>query len=218
MASRASAPSVFLARWAWAIVRANTDATVPSENMRCSSTFISRCRRASSDSSSSSESSNPSSSSSSSPSSSSSSGLWEMMSWAPPASLPVLDTSPPESSESARRRDVRVRPGLVAFPLPERPPWLLGVLSSGPLLPLGAVVPTDTFVAPAATSDSFRTARPSLPRLPSKFELTLSFGGDMLAALFFSDIPEPVAAFSRPAPTILGATFNVFELVETIVV
>jgi hypothetical protein len=40
----------------------------------------------------------------------------------------------------------------------------------------------------------------------------------MLAALFFSDIPEPVAAFSRPAPTILGATFTVFELVETIVV
>jgi hypothetical protein len=40
----------------------------------------------------------------------------------------------------------------------------------------------------------------------------------MLAALFFSDIPDPVAAFSRPAPTILGATFTVFELVETIVV
>jgi hypothetical protein len=40
----------------------------------------------------------------------------------------------------------------------------------------------------------------------------------MLAAHFFSDIPEPVAAFSRPSPTILGATFNVFELVETIVV
>jgi hypothetical protein len=39
----------------------------------------------------------------------------------------------------------------------------------------------------------------------------------MLAALFLSDIPEPVAAFSRPAPTILGATFNAFELVETIV-
>ena len=73
-------------------------------------------------------------------------------------------------------------------------------------------------MAPAATSDSFRTAQPSLPWRPLKFELTLGFGGDMLATLFLSDIPEPVAVLSRPAPTILGATFNAFELVETIVV
>ena len=111
-----------------------------------------------------------------------------------------------------------MRPGLFAFTLPERP-----VAADAPVAPPRVFFPAaglgaDTFVAPAATSDSFRTARPSLPRRPSKFELTLSFGGDMLAALFFSDIPEPVAAFSRPAPTILGATFTVFELVETIVV
>jgi len=49
------------------------------------------------------------------------------------------------------------------------------------------------------------------------FELILGFCGNRLAALFLSDFPEPVAAFSRPAPTIFGATFNAFKLVETIV-
>ena len=72
-------------------------------------------------------------------------------------------------------------------------------------------------MAPATTSNSFQMVRPSPPRRPSRFELILSFCGNRLTALFLSDIPEHVAAFSRPAPTIFRATFNAFELVETIV-
>jgi len=55
-----------------------------------------------------------------------------------------------------------------------------------------------------------------LPR-PSKFELILSFVGDILTNLFPPDIPEPVTTFARPALTIFGATFYVSELVVAMV-
>ena len=72
-------------------------------------------------------------------------------------------------------------------------------------------------MAPAVTSDLFWTIRPSPHRRPSRFELILGFCGGKLAAPFLLDIPKPVAAFSKPALTIFGATFTAFELVETIV-
>ena len=71
------------------------------------------------------------------------------MSWAPPASLHLLDPSPPDSSESARQRDVDnlmagVRPGLFALTLLERPTRPLGILSP----PSGAVVAPDASLTP----------------------------------------------------------------------
>ena len=79
-----------------------------------------------------------------------------MLSWAPLASLHLLDASPTNSSESARRRDVnnlmferpggreRVRTVLAAPNVNNQPAGLVGILPPLPLIPLG------TFVAPDA--------------------------------------------------------------------
>ena len=126
----------------------------------------------------------------------------------------------------------------MALNFPERPTGLLGILPPRPLLSPGVFAGSDASlaalltlrvffprvggwsnapVALAATSGLFPTLRLSMLRRPSRFELILSFGGDKLDNLFPPDIPDPVAAFARPAPTIFGATFNAFELMETIV-
>jgi hypothetical protein len=52
---------------------------------------------------------------------------------------------------------------------------------------------------------------------PSRFELTLSFGGDKLAFLLPPAIPEPFAVFPEPAPTNVGSKIPLFKLVAAMV-
>jgi len=123
MAAMASAPKGFPASLAWVTVRANTDATVPLEYMRCSNVSISRRRRVSSMSYSSS-SPTPISLSASSSSSSSSSYLRMMLSWAPPASLNLLDTSSNDSSEA-----FQARTGVSVLTVTNQPTGILGIVA-----------------------------------------------------------------------------------------
>ena len=157
VAAMASSPKVFPASRAWVTVHANTNVMVPLEYMWCSNVSISQRRRASLASSSSSGSSSQLSSTSLSSSALLSSLLWMMLFRAPLASLHLMDASPTNSSESARRRDVdnltfecpggreRVRIGLVAPDVIDCPARLVGVLPPHPLTPSG------TFVAPDAS-------------------------------------------------------------------
>ena len=72
-------------------------------------------------------------------------------------------------------------------------------------------------VSPSAMSDLLGLSGQRIQRRPSRFELTLSFSGDKLAFLLPPAIPEPFAAFPKPAPTNVGAKIPLFELVAAMV-
>ena len=77
--------------------------------------------------------------------------------------------------------------------------------------------PLHALVSPAAMSDLLGLLGQRVLQHPSRFELTLSFGGDKLAFLLPPAIPIPFAAFPEPAPTNVGAKISSFKLVAAMV-
>ena len=72
-------------------------------------------------------------------------------------------------------------------------------------------------VSPAAMSNLLGLLGRKVRRRPPRFKLILGFGGDKLGFLSPPAILEPFAAFPEPAPTIVGATISLFELMAAIV-